>query len=119
MKVQINKIILGEGADALAQQPREVGGDISLAKLALLRRKQSPRSSRGSSSALRKTQRTTGHATQRESLMGKTMKLIQANLQHAKSASYTISRRFTNELLDVVLIQEPWTTGPGRIKYSW
>ncbi|KAG5864399.1 hypothetical protein JTB14_001999 [Gonioctena quinquepunctata] len=30
-------------------------------------------------------------ATRRESLMGKTIKLIQANLQYAKAASYTIS----------------------------
>ncbi|KAG5887178.1 hypothetical protein JTB14_028981 [Gonioctena quinquepunctata] len=74
-----------------------------------------PLTPRGSSSALRKTQRTTGQATQRESLMGKTIKLIQANLQHEKAASYTISRRFANELLDLALIQEPWTTGPGRI----
>ncbi|KAG5872580.1 hypothetical protein JTB14_035560 [Gonioctena quinquepunctata] len=44
---------------------------------------------------------------------GKTVKLKQANLQHAKAASYII-RRFANELLDVALIQ-PWTTGPGRI----
>ncbi|KAG5892731.1 hypothetical protein JTB14_001102 [Gonioctena quinquepunctata] len=53
--------------------------------------------------------------SQRESLMRKTSKLIQANLQHAKAASYTISRRFANELLNVALIQEPWTTEPGRI----
>ncbi|KAG5897874.1 hypothetical protein JTB14_000754 [Gonioctena quinquepunctata] len=47
--------------------------------------------------------------------MGKTIKLIQANLQHAKAASYIISRRFTNELLDVALVQKPWTTGRGRM----
>ncbi|KAG5890729.1 hypothetical protein JTB14_026035 [Gonioctena quinquepunctata] len=35
--------------------------------------------------------------------MGKTIKLIQANLEHAKAASYTISKRFVNELLDVAL----------------
>ncbi|KAG5879972.1 hypothetical protein JTB14_036184 [Gonioctena quinquepunctata] len=34
---------------------------------------------------------------------------------NAKAASYTISRRFANELLDMALIQEPWTTGPARI----
>ncbi|KAG5886849.1 hypothetical protein JTB14_017655 [Gonioctena quinquepunctata] len=38
-----------------------------------------------------------------------------ANLQHAKTDSYTIIRRFADELLDVALIQEPWTTGPSRI----
>ncbi|KAG5879044.1 hypothetical protein JTB14_003607 [Gonioctena quinquepunctata] len=65
--------------------------------------------------ALRKTQRTTGHATQSKSLMGKTIKLIQANLQHAKVASYAISKIFANELLDVALIQEPYTIGPSRI----
>ncbi|KAG5891900.1 hypothetical protein JTB14_013367 [Gonioctena quinquepunctata] len=47
--------------------------------------------------------------------MSETIKLIQANLQHAKAAFYTISRRFANELLDLPLIQEPWTKGPGRI----
>ncbi|KAG5900439.1 hypothetical protein JTB14_029325 [Gonioctena quinquepunctata] len=48
-------------------------------------------------------------------MMGKTIKLLLSNLQHAKAASYTISRRFSNELLVLSLIQGPWTTGPGRI----
>ncbi|KAG5874686.1 hypothetical protein JTB14_024076 [Gonioctena quinquepunctata] len=52
-------------------------------------------------------------ATRRESVMGNTIKLVQANLQHAKAVVYIISRRFTNELPQGALIQEPWATGPG------
>ncbi|KAG5878521.1 hypothetical protein JTB14_018904 [Gonioctena quinquepunctata] len=40
-------------------------------------------------------------ATQRRNLMGKT--ILQANLQHAKAAFYTIRRRFANELLDMAM----------------
>ncbi|KAG5864653.1 hypothetical protein JTB14_013327 [Gonioctena quinquepunctata] len=37
---------------------------------------------------------------------------VVGEFQHAKAASYNISRRFANELLDVALI---WITGPGRM----
>ncbi|KAG5876426.1 hypothetical protein JTB14_010279 [Gonioctena quinquepunctata] len=83
--MKVHEIILGEGADVLAQQPREVGKYISPVQ----------------------------QAQSREGVT--TIKLIEANLQHGKAASYTISRRFANELLDEALIQESWTTGPGRI----
>ncbi|KAG5877654.1 hypothetical protein JTB14_017571 [Gonioctena quinquepunctata] len=118
IKVEINKIILGEGADVLAQQPREVVGDISptqqaqssesvttsaLTESIPMEVQVSPTPEKTFTSdieresAFRKTQRTTGLATLRKSLMGKPIKLIQANLQHAKAASYTNSRRFVNE----------------------
>ncbi|KAJ8913181.1 hypothetical protein NQ315_009018 [Exocentrus adspersus] len=38
---------------------------------------------------------------------------IQANLQHAKAATYVLSRRFKEEQLDIAFIQEQHRSGPG------
>ncbi|KAG5879884.1 hypothetical protein JTB14_037720 [Gonioctena quinquepunctata] len=119
------------GTDAFAQQPKEVGGDIPPAQQA-----QSSESARTStlteSIPIEKkvsptpektvtTDREGAHQLSERPVDHKprhpkvTIELLQANLQHAKVATYTISRRFANELLNVALIQEPWTTGSGRI----
>lgn len=42
-------------------------------------------------------------------------KILQANIQHAKAATATICRRFAEEKLAMVLIQEPWING-GKIR---
>lgn len=42
------------------------------------------------------------------------IKIIQANLHHAKGASAVLSRRFTKDNIDLGLIQEPWVRN-GRV----
>lgn len=40
---------------------------------------------------------------------------MQANLQHARAASFVLGKTFDKELIDIALIQEPWTTTTGRV----
>ncbi|XP_072380731.1 uncharacterized protein [Diabrotica undecimpunctata] len=43
--------------------------------------------------------------------MKREIRLLQANLQHAKAASTTLVRRLEQEGIDVALLQEPWRIG--------
>ncbi|KAJ8913784.1 hypothetical protein NQ315_002690 [Exocentrus adspersus] len=47
--------------------------------------------------------------------MKSSIRCIQANLQHAKAATYVLSRRFKEEQLDIAFIQEPWTSNTDRV----
>lgn len=40
---------------------------------------------------------------------------MQVNLQHAKAASYVLSKKFNEEQIDLAFIQEPWIANTGRI----
>lgn len=43
------------------------------------------------------------------------LKLLQANLQHARAATSVLSRAFQRDGIDIALIQEPWNANTGRV----
>ncbi|KAJ8921321.1 hypothetical protein NQ315_002935 [Exocentrus adspersus] len=43
------------------------------------------------------------------------IRYIQVNLQHAKAATYVLSRIFKEEQLNIAFLQEPWTSNTDRV----